>query len=341
MRPLTPTSIKYASIIIGAFFCMLIAACNEEKSTPNWDQQGQEKAASNKNLSPSTRKPQNGSPRSQTDHKQAVRFLSYNLKNYLTLRRFANGQTTYTSKPESEIKALVDTIRSARPDILGVCEIGTEKDLGNFQQRLKEAGIELPHTYRTFGADDVRSLAILSRYPILSTHTPTRRNYQLGGKPFQISRGILDAIIQLPNQQVRFLGCHLKSKRPIKEADQELMRRNESMLLRQHIETIMEAKPDTRLIVYGDFNDTRRSKAIYTVKGRTNSDNHLKTIELKDSRGETWTHHWKREDVYSRFDYVMVHKNLAPYIQVNNCRILDPKYWEQASDHRALLVIIQ
>jgi endonuclease/exonuclease/phosphatase family metal-dependent hydrolase len=328
--------LKHASIFIGAFFCLLVSACGEKKSTPNWKNEPSEKGDvsgdSEKNTPTTSATQANGQP---------VRFLAYNLRNYLTMRRYVNGKASSRSKPEEEIAPLIEIIQNAHPDILGVCEIGSPQDLKDFQSRLKKAGIDLPHTYRAYGGDRVRALAILSRFPIVSTALPKKFSYELNGIPFKISRGILDATIQLPDKKVRFLGVHLKSKRPIEGADQELMRRNESMLLRKHIEDILSKSPDTLLMAYGDFNDTKRTKAVYTIKGRANSKNYMEMLELVDSRDENWTHNWKREDIYSRFDYMMVNRKLAPFIDRKSSRLLDPKSWEKASDHRALLVLIK
>jgi endonuclease/exonuclease/phosphatase family metal-dependent hydrolase len=119
------------------------------------------------------------------------------------------------------------------------------------------------------------------------------------------------------------------------------MRRAESGLLRRHINQLLEQQPETHLVVYGDFNDTRRTPTLRTAMGRFNSPTGLIVLHPVDSRGERWTHYWAREDIYSRFDYVMVSKPLEPYIDQKNMRILDPANWYQASDHRAILVPIR
>jgi endonuclease/exonuclease/phosphatase family metal-dependent hydrolase len=336
---------KSASTLLGAFFCLLVTACNEKKATADWEQSTPQATAAAEPSQPTKKaaptKPARPAPPQQTGNNQEIRFLAYNLENYLTMRRYINGKAYQRSKPEKEIAALIRVIKSARPAILGVCEIGSDADLKDLQSRLQTAGIDLPHAHRVQGADTVRALAILSRYPIVATAVPKKLDYTLNGNPFQVSRGILDTTIQLPHRKVRFLGVHLKSKRPIKGADQELMRRNESLLLRKHIDAILTTSPDSQILVYGDFNDTTHTKSISTVRGRANSPKRLKAIDLTDSRGENWTHNWKREDVYSRFDYVMTTPNLAPHIDKKGSRLLDHKAWELASDHRALLILIK
>jgi len=301
-----PLSIfKKASICIGAFFCLAVSALPSEHS------------------------PSDG-----------IRFMAYNLKNYLTMNRYAGGKTTYTSKPEKEIKPLIQLIIHARPDVLGICEIGTMDDLKDFQSRLQKAGLHLPHIHRTHGSDDTRALAILSRYPIIATEKPTKSSYRLNGNTYAIKRGILDATIKFPQKTVRFLGVHLKSRRPSRDEDQKLIRRYESYLLRTHISHILNANPETKLLIYGDFNDTKRTRTIRTIAGRSHSKNHVEMLDVADSRGEKWTHHWAREDIYSRIDFIFTSHALTPHINKKSSRILDLPFWESGSDHRPILVNI-
>ena len=333
-------AMKHASITLGAFFCMFISACGEENSTATADWENKVKTATTESPTPVATEHTEAKPNSPTA-KDGVRFLSYNLRNYLVMRRYSDGESSYRGKPESEIEPLLKVIVEGNPDILGICEIGSPKDLADFQKRLAAKGIDLPHTHHVKGSDKVRSLAILSKFPVRPHAKPEDSNYELEGKEFFIGRGILDASITAAGKDIRFLGVHLKSKRPIKEADQEMMRRNEAALLRKHIDQILKADKKANLVVYGDFNDTKRTKTVYSVKGRGNSSIRLEILDPADSRGELWTHHWEREDIYSRIDYCMVSLGLEPHIDREASKLLDPKYWAIGSDHRAMLVVIR
>lgn len=333
---------KHAPILFGVFLCLFASHCREaQRSTETWvsipDPEKKQEQVHHELGTASTGSAQVQRPGNETP----VRFLAYNLKNYLTMRRYIDGEAVYRHKPDEEIEALVEIISSAKPDILGVCEIGTHADLEDLQSRLKLAGIHLPHRHRVSGSDRTRALGLLSRYPIADTNTPLKTDYTIDGAPFTISRGILDASVQLPHKTIRLLGVHFKSKRPVPEADQALMRRNESLLLRQHIEEILTHNPGTQLLLYGDFNDTRNSKSVSSVRGRSNSPAHMKIIELLDRQGESWTHHWKHEDIYSRIDFVMANAMLEPHINKDACKLLDPENWETASDHRPMLIMIE
>jgi len=333
---LISTFFKIASIHIGVFFCLLLSSCGEERprSTADWKNEPSDVNAKDKDLVKTTNPVIGG-------QSQSIRFLSYNLRNYLTMHRYENGKTFERSKPEKEIEALINVIVEGNPDILGVCEIGSKDDLKDLQSRLKAHGIDLPHTHHLRGYDRVRSQAILSKYPIKKHAKPELSSYTLEGKKFYISRGILDVSIQVSGKSIRFLGVHLKSKRSVQEGDQEMMRRNEAYLLRRHLDQIFKNDMQAKLLVFGDFNDTKRSRTIYNIQGRTNSATRLELLNVSDSRGELWTHHWSREDIYSRIDYCMVSQSLTPHIHKDACKLLDPDYWAVGSDHRAMLVIIR
>ena len=83
----------------------------------------------------------------------------------------------------------------SRPDVFGICEIGTPEDLADLQRRLKEAGLDLPHSEHTGGADDTRHLALLSRFPITARNSQRDLTYDLMGREEPIRRGILDPTV--------------------------------------------------------------------------------------------------------------------------------------------------
>ena len=177
----------------------------------------------------------------------------------------------YLPKPEKEIDALVGLIARQKPDILGVCEIGKEADLEDLQKRLKSVGIDLPYSEHTGGRDQTRHLGLLSRFPITDTNSQSDLSYEMEGRNWVISRGILDATVDIKGTPLRLLGVHLKSKRPIPEADQDLIRQNEARLLRDHADSILNEDLGTLLLAYGDFNDTIGSKTLSIARGRRNA----------------------------------------------------------------------
>ncbi|WP_396257763.1 endonuclease/exonuclease/phosphatase family protein [Haloferula sp. A504] len=271
-----------------------------------------------------------------------LRFIAYNVENWLTMDRYIDGKRINGKpKPDSEKEAVVSIIARHRPDVLGLCEVGTPADLADLQDRLKAAGVDLPHAHHTGGFDDTRRLAMLSRHPFANVELHENLEYQLEGRTFGMGRGILDVTVDSPVGDIRFLGAHLKSKREIPEADQEMMRRAEAHLLREQATRILTADPTTALIVYGDLNDTRNSSAVRTVRGPRSGPLKLGMAWLKDERGQTWTHFWDFQDVYSRFDYVLFSEALTERALWDECKLLDDPEWADASDHRATLFVIE
>lgn len=275
-----------------------------------------------------------------------LRFVGYNVANWLTLEERYDFDTRVTEKnapkPEKEKAAVVSIVVDAKPDVFGVCEIGTKEDLLDIQTRLKAAGLDLPHSHYSGGMDNTRHLGLLSRFPIVSTAVIADSKYKINGKEYGMQRGVLDATVKTPDGRLwRFLGVHLKSKRDVEDGDQNQMRINEAQLLRKHIDEILKADPQARLINYGDFNDTRRTSPLKIIQGPYNSPRGMTPIGLHDSRHEYWTHFWEREDVYSRFDYIMFSQALKKDVVFEECGILDPKNWRMGSDHRAVKAVFR
>ena len=337
MQLATKQKLKNASISFGAFFLALFALSCKSKNqqTEQWTSESSPSLVA---AQPTQDEPAN-EEKTATAAKaeQQIRFLSYNLKNYLTMRR---GKE-YKGKPESEIKALIAIIAEQKPHILGVSEIGTTQDLLDLQSRLKAKGIDLPHYEYTGGADKVRHQGLLSRFPIIAKNSQRDLSYELEGQTRIISRGILDATIDTGERKLRFLGVHLKSKRPIEEADQELIRQNEAHLVRNYADSILTEDLESPLFIYGDFNDTIRSKTLSIMKGRSNAKKAMPDFYFKDDSENLWTYFWAREQIYSRIDYILFSKATRPLLVGKESGIVDVPNWQEASDHRGLLLVVQ
>jgi endonuclease/exonuclease/phosphatase family metal-dependent hydrolase len=277
-----------------------------------------------------------------TSSSEQFNFVAYNLKNYLKMDRRINGKLEKNAlKPAQEITQLVKIISKSKPAVIGISEMGNLEDLNHFKDQLAQAGLKYPHFELTFGSDPVRHVGLLSQFPITERNSQTDLTYRIGKKELPFQRGILDVTIQpSKDYQLRLLGIHLKSKREVEEADQALMRRNEAELLRQHIDAILKQKPETNLLVFGDFNETRNELPIKVIRGRYNTPGALTDIQLSDDRGDRWTYYWRYADQYSRFDFVFASKGLVDEINTANSYIASDPNWFLASDHRALVLSI-
>lgn len=267
---------------------------------------------------------------------------AYNVLNYLKMDRFVDGATVEgVPKPEAEIAAVIEVIKSAAPDVLGLVEMGDESMLADLQKRLKAAGLDYPHAEWVKGADQYRHLSLLSKFPIISRNSRDDVPFELDGKMQRINRGILDVTVQVrPDYQLRLVGAHLKSRREVPEFDQAQFRAKEAWHLRQHINQILEESPETNLMLFGDLNDTKNEYPVRELIGTKGTPNYMMDLWLTDSRKERWTYFWKTADTYSRIDYIMVSPAMVKEVDLSKSGINDLPVWSDASDHRLIYAVI-
>ncbi len=187
---------------------------------------------------------------------------SYNIENYLGATP-PEESTPTSSKPKTESAkaALVAIVKEINPDILGVCEMGRAEEFEDFKKRLAQAGLGFTDFEYVPGPDPDRHLALLSRLPITARHSVTDVPYELSGTTQKVKRGFLDVTVRVNDAyDLRLVGVHLKSKRPV-PLGEEVERRREAQLLRQHAEQILTADPAVNLLLYGDFNEVKSEPA--------------------------------------------------------------------------------
>jgi endonuclease/exonuclease/phosphatase family metal-dependent hydrolase len=344
-----------APAVAGVVFLVALSpvSCGKKSGTPAWDTPGESAPAVIEQSAPAIQaiEPAPAVVATQVEvavapapsaPSEGLRFIAYNVENWLTMDRFENFKPLKNApKPDVGKQAVVELLADHAPDVIGVCEIGTAADLAEIQEMLKAAGLDLPHSHYTGGTDPVRHLGLLSRFPITATAKPAETEFTMNGRTFGINRGILDVSIAARGKSYRFIGVHLKSKREVDGFDQEEMRMHEGRLLRSHVDSILKEDADARLIVYGDFNDTRPSRTFKSVTGSFNDPGYLTAVPFEDSRGEAWTHYWEQHDIYSRIDFVAVTRALRQELDFHASRLIDAPEWSEASDHRALLTIFK
>lgn len=263
-------------------------------------------------------------------------FASYNLEDYFHASDFPDGKEKVSKSPEA-IAAEIRVIQDIHPDIMGVCEMGPPVEFADFRARLKSAGLDYPNTEYVQGPDPERHVAFLSKYQIVSRQSLTDVPYALDGREEKVDRGLLDVTVAVGQTKVRFIGVHLKSKLKDTREDEEELRRNEAHLLRQHVDQALDGDAGTKLVVYGDFNDTKNSPSLKEIMGSRNSAHPLRDIWLKDDIGDHWTEYWDAADVYTRIDYILVTPDLLPTVDYPKSYVYRSPYWNEASDHRAVV----
>lgn len=264
-----------------------------------------------------------------------LRITTYNVENYLTMPRRINGKLLpNVGKPESEKTAVTRMIGMIQPDILGLMEIGEPSQLVDIQKRLRQAGIDFPYSEYLQGNDTTRHVALLSRYPIVERHSLGELPLWVNGMTLHSPRGILDVTVEpSPGYRLRLLCLHLKAKLEVAEYNEADLRLAESKEIRRYVRDILRTNPETRLILMGDFNDTKNEKSIWQIEGKPDWPDSLHALPLSDDRGELWTEYWSAADVYSRIDYIMVSKTLESQIDPGHSGIARPAFWNDASDH--------
>lgn len=272
---------------------------------------------------------------------QGVVIATYNVENYIGEEAVASESSARRSKPKGEkaIEAVVQIVKDINPDILSICEMGEPERFEDFKKRLEAAGLHYTDFEYVQALDNERHLALVSRFPIVARQSQTNVSFELAGRPEKVRRGFLDVTIQIASgYQVRFVSAHLKSKLPIPEGE-ALVRRNEALLLRKHLDGILTADPNVRLVCMGDFNDLKNEPAYHEIAG-PRGQTYMAALPAKDELGDTWTEYWKAADLYSRIDYIFVSPALHREIAPASPRVYRSAYWNDASDHRPVFATI-
>jgi len=271
-----------------------------------------------------------------------VTVATYNVENYLvTGRMVGNVYRPDYPKPEDEKTALRQVIVGMAPDILALQEMGPPPFLDELQRDLKTDGANYPHALVLEAGDPDRHVAVLSKLPLRDV-----RRYPAVAIDFPVGkgvvkRGVLEVTVAVGGSEVTFFLIHLKSQ--LTEVRDDPAGATQRLLEARAVRDVVLARfPDpaqARFLVCGDWNDARGSRPVKALQKR--GETALgRILSAADSRGETWTHHYLREDSYSRLDYILVSPALEPWIVGDCAHIYDGPGVEKASDHRPVFVKI-
>jgi endonuclease/exonuclease/phosphatase family metal-dependent hydrolase len=282
---------------------------------------------------------------------ETFRVATYNVENYL-------DQPTETRKqvksPEARAKVR-ESIVAMKPDVIAFAEMGSLSALQELRASLKKDGLDYPHWEHVTGFDTNIHVAVLSKFPITARRAHTNDNFLLNGRRFRVSRGIADMDIKV-NDHYTFtlIGAHLKSKRPIPDADEGELRLEEAKLLREIVDARLAADPNANIVVLGDFNDTYNTKSTKAIIGtgknklvdtrpaERNGDNQPNPANPRwFPRNIAWTHSYGVEDSYSRIDYILLSPGMAKELVPSETYIPTIPNWGLGSDHRPLVATFE
>ncbi len=273
------------------------------------------------------------------------RVATYNVENYL-------DQAIGTRPAKSaEAKAKIrEGLRALNADVVALQEMGATNAFLELRASLQAEGLDYPHWEHVTGFDTNIHVAVLSKFPITARRPHTNDSYLLLGRRFWVSRGFAEVDIKVSgNYSFTLMTAHLKSRRAVPEADEADMREQEGIILRERIDAFLTARPNGNLVVLGDLNDVRDSKSTRAVLGRgkfalvdtrpaeRNGDNQPNTNPRWDPRNIAWTHHFGKEDTYSRIDYILLSPGLAREWNKEATQILTLANWGVGSDHRPIV----
>lgn len=272
----------------------------------------------------------------------AITIASFNVENYTLADRMVDRvfRLAYP-KPATEKAAVRQAIGAINPDILAVEEMGGAAYLDDFQRELKRVGQNFKYAVLLEAGDPDRHVAVLSKLPFKQVRRHAKMPINYLGQPDLVKRGVLEVVFATKEGDFSVFVIHLKSKRTERKEDPEaaIQRAAEAEAVRDLVLSRYPDPAQARFIVCGDWNDTRGTRPIRALlkRGDTTIGELIPTF---DSRGETWTHYFRREDTYSRIDYLMVSPALKPRVEGAAGKIHDGPGALQGSDHRAVFLTL-
>lgn len=273
---------------------------------------------------------------------ETLTLATYNIENYGPAnRRTESGFHKDYPKPEAEKAALRTVIRALGADVLVMQEMGDQPYLDELRRDLKTEGLDYPYHFLAVADDADRHLAILAKRPLKAVTTHTDLQFKYLGDKEAVKRGLVEATIATANGDLTFFAVHLKSRFTERPDDpmSAIRRAGEATAIRDRVLKRFPKPAESRFLVLGDCNDSRASKAATFIQKRGKTEI-TRLLPAADSRGESWTHLYRREDSYSRVDHVFVSPALQPAVQNGAARIYDGPGVRDASDHRPVIVVL-
>ena len=215
----------------------------------------------------------------------------------------------------AEAKAKIrESIKAMNPDVIALEEMGATNSLLELRASLKADGLDFPFWEHLQSFDTNIHVAVLSKLPIIGRHPHTNDFFLLDGRRLQVKRGFAEVdIAAATNFTFTLIAAHLKSRLNTPEADEAEERFGEAKVLRGIIDEHFKTDPNAKLIVLGDFNDTKDSNPVKKIIGRgkfkltdtrpaeRNGDNASAKPPYFEPRDVAWTYFYGDNDERARF----------------------------------------
>lgn len=274
---------------------------------------------------------------------ETLTIATYNVENYGAADRMTvDGYRKEYPKPEVQKAALRKVIRAVNADVWVLQEVGGVDYLGELQRDLRREGVEYPHTAVIEAADEARRVAVLSRRAFAEVVRHTELEFRYFGEREKVKRGLIEVRFETPAGSVTLFGVHLKSRYTDRADDPRsaMRREGEATAIRDAVLRRFPEPASARFAIVGDFNDDKASRTLQRMRKRGETAI-AELLPAQDSRGEAWTHVYRKADNYTRVDHVLVSRDLADAVRGGAAVIYDGDGVDDASDHRPVVVTLE
>jgi endonuclease/exonuclease/phosphatase family metal-dependent hydrolase len=274
---------------------------------------------------------------------ETLTIATYNVENYVAANRLVDGvyREAYP-KPEAAKTALRRVIRGLDADMIALQEVGPLPYLAELQRDLKSDGLDYPYAAWLEAADLERHVAVLSRRPFVAVNKHADLGFTYFKTQERVKRGLLEVRVATAGGELTLFVVHLKSRFTDRPDDPEsaLRRAGEAVAVRDRVLAIFPDTAAARFLIVGDCNDAPASRPLRALMSR-GSTPIAELLTAADTRGETWTHFYRKQDSYSRVDYVLVSAALKTSVVGGAVQIFDAPETKMASDHRPVLLRLE
>jgi endonuclease/exonuclease/phosphatase family metal-dependent hydrolase len=279
---------------------------------------------------------------------ETFRVATYNVENYLDQ---PTESRHFVKSAEAKAK-IRESIKAMNSDVIALEEIGTTNALLELRASLKTDGLDFPFWEYVRGFDTNIHVVVLSKLPIIARRPHTNEFFLLDGKRLVVKRGFAEVDIQAaPNFIFTLIAGHLKSHLTTPEADEAEERLGEAKVLRGIIDARLGKNPNAKLIVLGDFNDTKDSDSTKEILGHgkfrltdtrpaeRNGDTVPGEPPYFEPRNVTWSYYFGKTDTYSRIDYILLSPAMKGFWRADETFVPKVPNWGVGSDHRPIVAV--
>jgi endonuclease/exonuclease/phosphatase family metal-dependent hydrolase len=274
-----------------------------------------------------------------------IRITTYNVENLFDKVDDPNKDDG-PSKPDNELKALANVLKTLNSDILVLEEVENKEIV---EQVLSLAGLKDKYNI-IVGKSDGRGIAVAllidKKFPI--------KKYTINKNETTFYRPPVEAIVELaPGFNVKIMGVHFKAKMDPYSVEQRLKEAKRAIELAK--------KDNLPTILAGDFNDLPPSQTLTLIQNNgftdvrkidllskdTNTPTHYTVYHLpeKDNKDFHIPNDYKELEVEpSIVDYITVTDNLKKYVVQGSFDVLEKQELPDtaiASDHRPVSIEFQ